>query len=78
MPGSHNLRRIVAVIMTFGVAVAALWPGTPAYAVVTDCSKWGGTQLQGGQYKYIQNEWNSDALQCASIDPGSGGTITVR
>jgi chitodextrinase len=60
-------------IMAFGMTVAVVvWPGAPAHAAVTDCSKWGATRLQGGQYKYIQNEWNSNDVQCASIDPGSG------
>src|SRR5690242_600114 len=73
MQRSRSLRRITTVIMAFAVAVAiAVWPGAPAHAVVTDCSKWGATQLQGGQYKYIQNEWNSNDVQCASIDPGTG------
>jgi hypothetical protein len=42
-------------------------------ATVSDCTQFGVTALQGGEYKYQQNEWNSSAPQCASIDTTSGG-----
>ena len=59
--------------------LAALGLGThPAYAAtVNDCTQWGTTSLQGGQYLYQQNEWNSTATQCAAVDPTTGAwTIT--
>jgi chitodextrinase len=59
-----------------GVLVAALLTVVAAPTAradtISDCSKWGVTALQGNAYKYQQNEWNSDATQCASIDTASG------
>jgi chitodextrinase len=43
-----------------------------AAATVSDCTTSGTTSLQGGEYIYQQNEWNSTATQCASIDDSTG------
>jgi chitodextrinase len=66
---------------------AAAWAGTAAAlllgslavgtqpasaATSTDCTQWGTTSLQGGEYIYQQNEWNSTLTQCASIDDATG------
>jgi chitodextrinase len=39
---------------------------------VTDCTPQGTTSLQGGEYIYQQNEWNSTLQQCATINPSTG------
>ncbi|MET8414447.1 cellulose binding domain-containing protein [Streptomyces sp. NPDC005098] len=56
------------------LAAASMITGAaPAAAVpVTDCTAWGTTELQGGEYIYQQNEWNSTARQCVSVDPDTG------
>ncbi|MFD7867447.1 cellulose binding domain-containing protein [Streptomyces sp. NPDC059783] len=56
------------------LAAASMLTGAPAAsaAPVTDCTPWGTTELQGGEYLYQQNEWNSDARQCVSVDPQTG------
>ncbi len=41
-------------------------------ATSTDCTQYGTTSLQGGEYTYQQNEWNSSDTQCVSIDNSSG------
>ena len=41
-------------------------------ATVSDCTLWGTTELQGGEYVYQQNEWNSTSRQCATIDTETG------
>ena len=74
-PKTPNPRRSRAAALLGALAVAlsgavAAAPG--ARAAVSDCSQWGVTALQNGAYKYQQNEWNSTATQCASIDPASG------
>ncbi|WP_338118067.1 GH12 family glycosyl hydrolase domain-containing protein [Streptomyces coryli] len=46
--------------------------GRAAAATITDCTQWGTTAMQGGAYTYQQNEWNSTARQCASIDTETG------
>ena len=43
---------------------------------ITDCTTpdntWNTTDLQGGEYIFQQNEWNSTAQQCATINPTTG------
>ena len=54
-------------------AASLITGATPAAAApVTDCTQWGTTELQGGAYLYQQNEWNSTARQCVSVDPATG------
>ncbi|HEV2342644.1 MAG TPA: fibronectin type III domain-containing protein [Actinocrinis sp.] len=57
-----------------GALLLSALTATPAAhaATVSDCSQWGVTTLQSGAYKYQQNEWNSTATQCASIDDSTG------
>ncbi|WP_443050262.1 GH12 family glycosyl hydrolase domain-containing protein [Streptomyces sp. NBC_00236] len=54
--------------------------GAPAAsaAPVTDCTQWGTTELQGGEYLYQQNEWNSEAEQCVSVDPDTGAWSVTK
>jgi hypothetical protein len=40
------------------------------------CSQFGTVSINGGQYTYQQNEWNSSAQQCATVS-GAGFTLTV-
>ena len=41
------------------------------------CTKWGTISINGNQYIYQQNEWNSNLTQCASVDDTTGAwTIT--
>ncbi|MQY12600.1 hypothetical protein SRB5_27360 [Streptomyces sp. RB5] len=61
------------------LAGAALIAGAgPAQAAtVTDCTQWGTTDVQNGEYTYQQNEWNSELRQCVSIDTTTGAwTLT--
>ncbi|WP_329125168.1 GH12 family glycosyl hydrolase domain-containing protein [Streptomyces sp. NBC_01465] len=61
------------------LAGAALIGGAApaAAATVSDCTPWGFTSLQNDTYAYQQNEWNSTAQQCASIDTTTGAwTVT--
>ncbi|WUN26482.1 hypothetical protein OG878_27840 [Streptomyces sp. NBC_00316] len=56
------------------LAAASMLTGASSAAAdpVTDCTAWGTTELQGGQYIYQQNEWNSTARQCVGVDPETG------
>ena len=54
------------------VASNAVSATTQATGTVTDCTQFGTTSLQGGEYLYQQNEWNSTATQCAGINPSTG------
>jgi len=63
--------------LRFGIALAALAGGlfvaTPAHAAtVTTCNGQDVVNVQGGAYIYQQNEWNSSATQCASVDNSTG------
>jgi len=40
------------------------------------CSQFGTVSINGGQYIYQQNEWNSSAQQCATVS-GVGFTLTT-
>lgn len=62
------------------LAAASLLTGAaPASAApVTDCSQWGTTELRGGEYLYQQNEWNSEAEQCVSVDPDTGAWSVTK
>lgn len=51
---------------------------TASAAPVTDCTPWGTTELQGGEYLYQQNEWNSEAEQCVTIDPDTGAWSVTK
>lgn len=63
----------LAVLVAGGSLAAVLAVAGPASAdTVSDCTQWGTTSLQGGEYTYQQNEWNSTSAQCASIDTGTG------
>ncbi|TDP97775.1 GH12 family glycosyl hydrolase domain-containing protein [Labedaea rhizosphaerae] len=79
MRASRGLRTALAVVATGAAAASVLVLGTaPASAAtVSDCTQWGTTELQGGEYTYQQNEWNSTDTQCAAIDTSTGAwTIT--
>lgn len=62
------------------LAAASMLTGAPAAsaAPVTDCTQWGTTELQGGEYLYQQNEWNSEAEQCVSVDPDTGAWSVTK
>ncbi|MFG2652476.1 cellulose binding domain-containing protein [Streptomyces sp. NPDC048436] len=65
----------------FVLAAASMLTGAPAAsaaAPVTDCTQWGTTQLRGGEYTYQQNEWNSEAEQCVSVDPATGAWSVTK
>jgi hypothetical protein len=64
--------RTVAVLGALAMIVSGIALAAPAAYASSDCSRWGVTQLQGGAYKYQQNEWNSTAAQCASINTTTG------
>jgi len=43
----------------------------------TTCTKWGTISINGNQYIYQQNEWNSNLTQCALVGDTTGAwTIT--
>ena len=66
-------RRLAAVAASATLVASALLGAGPALAdTVSDCTQWGTTELQGGAYIYQQNEWNSTATQCATIDTSTG------
>ncbi|WP_442810947.1 GH12 family glycosyl hydrolase domain-containing protein [Streptomyces sp. NBC_01217] len=70
----RRLPALVATAASLLLAAATVLTGaSPASAApITDCTQWGTTELQGGEYLYQQNEWNSEARQCVSIDPATG------
>ncbi|MFG2626475.1 cellulose binding domain-containing protein [Streptomyces sp. NPDC048473] len=72
-PG-RRLPALVGAAASMLLAAASMLTGaSPASAApVTDCTQWGTTELQGGEYLYQQNEWNSEARQCVSVDPATG------
>ena len=53
--------------------VIALSPSAKAQST---CSQFGTVAIDGGQYIYQQNEWNSGAQQCATVN-GVGFTLTT-
>lgn len=65
---------LTGALAAFLLAAAAVLTGaSPASAApVTDCTPWGTTELQGGEYLYQQNEWNSETEQCVDVDPDTG------
>jgi Glycosyl hydrolase family 12/Cellulose binding domain/Fibronectin type III domain len=72
-PKRRRLRVGAAVAaVVLGLAVTFLTVPSAQAATVSDCTQWGTTSLQGGGYTYQQNEWNSTAPQCASIDTTTG------
>jgi hypothetical protein len=44
----------------------------PARAATTTCAQFGTVSINGNQYIYQQNEWNSSLGQCASVDASTG------
>lgn len=62
------------------LAAASMLTGAPvaSAAPVTDCTQWGTTELRGGEYLYQQNEWNSEAEQCVSVDPDTGAWSVTK
>ncbi len=72
--GGRARSALAAAAAALLLAAASLLAGaSPAAAApVTDCTAWGTTELQGGEYIYQQNEWNSTARQCVSADPATG------
>src|ERR1041385_4841793 len=52
-------------------------PSALVAQTVTDCSTGGTHSINGNQYIYQQNEWNSTQQQCVSINTTTGDfTIT--
>ncbi|MFJ9084331.1 hypothetical protein ACIRL3_18050 [Streptomyces sp. NPDC102384] len=74
MTGRHLRGALAATVAGILLAGLALFTGAgrAAAASVTDCTQWGTTETQGGTYTYQQNEWNSSARQCASVDTATG------
>ncbi len=72
------LRTLTVATAAAALAATVLVVELPAHAAtVTTCSGTSVTTMQGGQYIYQQNEWNSSATQCASVDNSTGAwTIT--
>lgn len=72
--GSRRLAELAGAAAALLLAAVSLVTGAApaAAAPVTDCTPWGTTELQGGEYLYQQNEWNSTARQCVSVDPETG------
>ncbi|WP_396455185.1 cellulose binding domain-containing protein [Actinomadura sp.] len=68
----------VRALIALAAVVTGLSVATPAHAAqVTTCNGDDTVTLQGGEYIYQQNEWNSSATQCADVDTSSGAwTIT--
>ncbi|CNF69280.1 cellulase [Mycobacterium tuberculosis] len=66
------------IIITLAATVIGLAVAPPAHAAgVTTCNGNDTVTMQGGEYIYQQNEWNSSATQCADVDTSSGAwTIT--
>ncbi|WP_199551682.1 cellulose binding domain-containing protein [Streptomyces sp. N35] len=74
MTGRHLRGALAAFAASALLAGLALFTGAgrATAAPITDCTPWGTTALQGGAYTYQQNEWNSSARQCVSVDPDTG------
>ncbi|MFC8225401.1 cellulose binding domain-containing protein [Streptomyces sp. NPDC057287] len=62
------------------LAAASMLTGasTASAAPVTDCTPWGTTELQGGEYLYQQNEWNSATEQCVEVNPDTGAWSVTK
>ncbi|WP_153538393.1 GH12 family glycosyl hydrolase domain-containing protein, partial [Streptomyces sp. RB17] len=73
-PSWRRLRTAAWAGTAAALLLGSLAVGTPSAsaATATDCTQWGTTSLQGGEYIYQQNEWNSTLTQCASIDDATG------
>ncbi|MFN2543735.1 MAG: cellulose binding domain-containing protein [Actinomycetota bacterium] len=70
--GTHAPRLRAAVVGGL-VAVASLAAVSPARAAtIANCARFGTVPIAGNQYIYQQDEWNSTATQCASVDDVSG------
>jgi Glycosyl hydrolase family 12/Malectin domain len=61
--------------IAFAVCVAFLGTSTPAAAQST-CAPQGTISINGNEYIYQQNEWNSTLEQCATVS-GVGFTLTT-
>lgn len=75
-----RLPALAGVAAALVLAAASMLTGAPAAsaAPVTDCTQWGTTELQGGEYLYQQNEWNSETEQCVSVDPDTGAWSVTK
>ncbi|MFJ6662482.1 cellulose binding domain-containing protein [Streptomyces sp. NPDC091383] len=62
--------------LLLGALMVVIQPASASTA--TDCTPYGTTSLQGGEYTYQQNEWNSSDPQCVSIDNGSGAWAVTQ
>jgi len=61
--------------IAFALSVAFLGTSAPAAAQST-CAQKGTISINGGEYIYQQNEWNSTLEQCATVS-GVGFTLTT-
>ena len=59
----------IGLLVTMATLVVAL---QPARAATTTCAQFGTVSINGNQYIYQQNEWNSSLGQCASVDASTG------
>src|SRR6266480_7371825 len=59
----------IGLLVTTATIVVAL---QPAHAATTTCAQFGTVSIDGNQYIYQQNEWNSSLGQCASVDASTG------
>ena len=64
------LARPLALAALFALVPPFLGPG-PLSASTSTCEPFGTVAIDGGAI-YQQNEWNSTATQCASVDPSTG------
>src|ERR671931_1592323 len=64
------LARPLALAALFALVPPFLGPG-PLSASTSTCEPFGTVAIDGGAI-YQENEWNSTATQCASVDPSTG------
>jgi len=75
LPGGNYTAIVRRANNTTGVAPVEVYDLDQV--ATTTCTKWGTISINGNQYIYQQNEWNSNLTQCASVDETTGAwTIT--